>query len=159
MSELKFTLVGVERVAKLLATLKPAVKREAFNAIAKYIIGDERHGLKHSPPRVTHGEGNPYQWQSDKQRKAYFASDGFGGGIPYQRTGELANAWSYAEPGENSVTLTNSANSASFVIADDQQRGHAADGWRHVLTIIETNLNGAYRAAQAAVDNWINKNA
>lgn len=29
----------------------------------------------------------PVQWDSEKQRRAFFATDGFGGGIPYQRKG------------------------------------------------------------------------
>jgi hypothetical protein len=33
----------------------------------------------------------PIQWASEKQRRAFFATDGFGGGIPYKRTGKLAN--------------------------------------------------------------------
>lgn len=28
----------------------------------------------------------PIQWDSDKQKRAFFATDGFGSGIPYQRT-------------------------------------------------------------------------
>lgn len=28
----------------------------------------------------------PFVWSSEKQRRAYFATNGFGGGIPYQRT-------------------------------------------------------------------------
>lgn len=34
-------------------------------------------------------EYGPFVWSSDKQRKAYFATDGFGGGIPYMRTMQL----------------------------------------------------------------------
>src|SRR3972149_8428153 len=29
----------------------------------------------------------PVRWDSEKQRRAYFATDGFGAGIPYSRTG------------------------------------------------------------------------
>lgn len=35
----------------------------------------------------------PVQWDTDKQRRAFFASKGFGAGIPYHRTGEHANGW------------------------------------------------------------------
>lgn len=31
----------------------------------------------------------PFVWSSEKQRRAYFATDGFGGGIPYSRTMQL----------------------------------------------------------------------
>lgn len=35
----------------------------------------------------------PIQWDSTKQRKAYFASDGFGGGIPTKRDGGYTKGW------------------------------------------------------------------
>jgi len=36
---------------------------------------------------------HPIQWDSVKQRKAFFASDGFGRGIPTKRTGEYTKGW------------------------------------------------------------------
>ena len=35
----------------------------------------------------------PIKWDSDKQRRAYFASNGFGHGIPYQRQGHYERGW------------------------------------------------------------------
>lgn len=35
----------------------------------------------------------PIRWDSDKQRKAFFATDGFGGGIPTQRSGKTPAGW------------------------------------------------------------------
>lgn len=35
----------------------------------------------------------PIQWDSDRQRKAYFASNGFGGGIPTRRGREYIKGW------------------------------------------------------------------
>ena len=35
----------------------------------------------------------PIQWDSVKQRKAFFATDGFGRGIPTKRSGETAKGW------------------------------------------------------------------
>lgn len=39
----------------------------------------------------------PVQWDSEKQRRAFFATDGFGKGIPYTRTGAYANGWKKEE--------------------------------------------------------------
>ncbi len=36
---------------------------------------------------------SPVQWDSEKQRRAFFASDGFGGGIPHNRTGAYQYSW------------------------------------------------------------------
>lgn len=33
------------------------------------------------------------RWDSEKQRAAFFATNGFGGGIPYQRTGTYGRSW------------------------------------------------------------------
>jgi hypothetical protein len=35
----------------------------------------------------------PVKWDSERQRRAYFATDGFGHGIPYKRTGGYQRAW------------------------------------------------------------------
>jgi len=37
---------------------------------------------------------SPVQWDSEKQKRAYFATGGFGRGIPYNRTGAMPSGWS-----------------------------------------------------------------
>lgn len=49
--------------------------------------------LRYTPPKRTYPGDYPLEWTSERQRKAYFASDGFGHGIPYQRTGRYANSF------------------------------------------------------------------
>lgn len=41
----------------------------------------------------------PVQWDSEKQRRAYFATDGFGAGIPYNRTGAYNAGWEISKTG------------------------------------------------------------
>jgi hypothetical protein len=59
------------------------------------------------------------------QRKAFFATNGFGKGIPYKRTGDLARAWklgvtlSASEP--PSIYLTNPISYRKFVTGHYQQ--------------------------------------
>ncbi len=48
-----------------------------------------RDELKRAGKRVTY----PIAWDSERQRRAYFASEGFGGGIPSRRTGEYQRGW------------------------------------------------------------------
>lgn len=148
---------GFDKVKEFIASIDRGYKIAAMREIAKYLIGDERHGLKHNPARVNHDENNPYQWQSEKQRKAYFATNGFGGGIPYQRTGNLANAWTYEEKNNdwNTVALTNDSEYGVFVQGDNIQKGHKVDGWRIMADVIATNIAGAIRAGQQAVDRLI----
>lgn len=56
----------------------------------------------------------PVNWDSEKQRQAYFASDGFGEGIPYRRKNEHINAW-VKRILENGFELSNSNKSSIFL--------------------------------------------
>lgn len=56
----------------------------------------------------------PVQWDSVRQRKAFFASNGFGGGIPYRRQGRYEQGWKL-KPVENGYELQNRTRAARFV--------------------------------------------
>lgn len=152
-------LRGIAELKELMKTLPRGTKILGMETAAKYLVGDENHGLSHEPEQKTHNESNPYQWQSEKQRRAYFATDGFGGGIPYKRTHELAGGWVYSSTDSNwtSVKIENIKDYAGFVMGDQQQRGHAADGWRYYLEVISTNIDGAIRAASNAVSEFLKR--
>ena len=63
----------------------------------------------------------PVQWDSEKQRRAYFATKGFGAGIPYQRTGAYEAGWTVAKTGyklNRAFTLRNAKKAAPFVGGD-----------------------------------------
>jgi hypothetical protein len=94
-----------------------------------YIIDVERL----YPPRVEHGESNPYHWTSDKQRKAFFATDGFGGGIPYSRTQTLSRGWKTV--GE----------------------GHMYDQWDIIATDLIERKDEITRKFEAGVGKWLKK--
>lgn len=57
----------------------------------------------------------PVKWDSEKQRKAYFATDGFGRGIPTQRTGKYQRGWKVKALGESGYTLSNSQAGAKYI--------------------------------------------
>lgn len=158
---IKTSVRGLKEVQELMASLPRGIKLQAMEAIATYLIGNEQRGLAKAPERVQHDAGNPYQWQSEKQRRAFFATDGFGGGIPYKRTGNLSAGWVYSSTDSNwtSVKIENIESYAGFVMGDQQQRGHAADKWRKFADVISTNLTGAIRSAQRRVDEWIKQHA
>jgi hypothetical protein len=59
----------------------------------------------------------PIKWDSEKQRKAFFASDGFGHGIPTRRTGTYINGWTI-EPITNGYKMVNQADYAKFLGGD-----------------------------------------
>lgn len=77
----------------------------------------------------------PIQWETPKQKRAFFATDGFGQGIPTRRTNKLKNSWRFRVFSSSGtlnigVTLTNIAPYGRFVIGDNQQKMHSNTGWQ-----------------------------
>lgn len=62
------------------------IKREA-NIIGRAAVQE----LSRPVPDVQY----PIQWAGERQRKAFFATNGFGKGIPTQRTGSIQKQWRY----------------------------------------------------------------
>lgn len=61
--------------------------------------------------------GYPINWDSEKQKKAFFATKGFGGGIPYRRTGKNQRGW-LLQKLEDGYRLANEEPSAFFIWGD-----------------------------------------
>jgi len=151
---ISFKIRGVEEINAFFKSLPRGTMKAAIAAFTEYLLGNDQHGLRHAPPRRTHGAGNPYKWQSDKQRKAYFASNGFGGGIPSRRTGAVNRGWQ-ASVDPYRKTVFNRLNYARYVMGARQQMGHAVDGWRKVAKVIADNMKGGMLRARQAVARWI----
>lgn len=56
----------------------------------------------------------PVNWDSVRQMIAYFASNGFGEGIPYRRKNRYEEGWQ-VKPIENGVELSNRTRGARFI--------------------------------------------
>jgi hypothetical protein len=91
----------------------------------------------------------PIQWTSERQRRAFFATNGFGKGIPTRRTRSIINAW---EVGVNSeagmqINIKNENPATRYVVGSLQQdvrqatrfmqQFHRNTGWQPVS--IEVN--------------------
>lgn len=77
-------------------------------------IVEQRLGFE--PPAPNY----PLKWRSERQRRAYFASNGFGRGIPTKRTGRIRKAWRVLymplkQGGGGTIQITNSEPAAQFV--------------------------------------------
>jgi hypothetical protein len=70
--------------------------------------------MKKSGARPSH----PIMWVSAKQRKAFFASDGFDGGIPHRRTGRYVDAWKVIRIDEIGYRILNASKGAKFIGGD-----------------------------------------
>lgn len=104
----------------------------------------------------------PIQWTSEKQRRAFFASDGFGKGIPTKRTGALSDAWVVTFlPGTGAfafrVRIANTNPASKYVFgtlarqlsraARSQQGFHKTTGWPLASPIVQFWL-------QESIDLW-----
>jgi hypothetical protein len=80
------------------------------------------------PPPVSY----PFVWTSVRQRAAFFATNGFGRGIPTRRTGLMVAGWGllpvYTEM-LIQVTALNRSGHEQYVTGIDQQPGHRVTGW------------------------------
>lgn len=95
------------------------------------------------PPRY------PIRWKSERQKRAFFASNGFGRGIPTGRVSEpggvlggydveLQAAVGGVEA-EGQLTLINHYPGAAYIIGEFQQPFHADTGWVQVDTVQAQN--------------------
>jgi hypothetical protein len=105
----------------------------------------------------------PIQWTSEKQRRAYFATNGFGAGIPYRRTGNMINDihFKYGEGGGSDyVTAETDSPYAQFVVGQYQQKFHHNTGWRALETWMTSNrrkVMGVFRDATSKAVKEFNR--
>ncbi len=83
----------------------------------------------------------PIRWTSERQRRAYFATNGFGAGIPYRRTHKLVGSWRVLvvyQPGQlTSVEIGTDDPKEQFVTGRHQQRFHAVTGWYKTENVLD----------------------
>jgi hypothetical protein len=111
-----------------------------FNALVNKLVSGRGGYIRRIEKEVTPYPGKPkrpIRWKSERQRKAYFASNGFGGGIPSRRTGKLQKSWRIIfrplqRGGDGSIQIYNDDPKASFVVGIHQQPMHLDTGWIRV---------------------------
>lgn len=155
---IKFSLRGIKEVKEFFASLPRGVKIVAMRAFSEYIIGDERHGLKHEPE---YKHVSPFQSYSDDPKKAarqrgwiFTHLDLIG---KDNRTHKIRDSWTMTEKDSNwtSVKIENTAPGVGWVMGEEQSRHSAAVGWRKYTDIVVSNIDGALRSAISAVDAWL----
>lgn len=82
----------------------------------------------------------PLRWKSERQRRAFFATNGFGGGIPYARTGKLEAGWDarFTFSGDGgSFVVENDTPYARYVVGYDQQPFHEGR-WVYAPSVVDS---------------------
>lgn len=104
----------------------------------------------------------PIEWASDKQRKAFFATNGFGGGIPYKRDMQYEQDWK-AVPIQDGVMVQNEDSAAIFVAGDEEGKDQSPIHKRRwplfhdaIMTVLTRWQEGGWQAiGQAFVDAFL----
>jgi hypothetical protein len=149
----------LKNLSKNLPKLPKWVIKVGLEAVAEQMEKDKQ-SLK--PGAVKY----PIQWTSEKQRRAYFATDGFSKpkgwerpkgyvnqNVPYRRTGNMINDihFKYGEGGGSDyVTAETDSPYAQFVVGQYQQKFHHNTGWRTLETWMTSNrrkVMGVFRDA------------
>jgi hypothetical protein len=132
-------------------------------AAAEYLLGNDQRGLRHYTPYKFVSRASAYGKPSDapagyfswKQFRYVMAMlhGGGGGG----RTGKLKDGWATkGQGGGFGMSVYNSVDYATYVMGDaGQARQPAKVGWRKLMAVVNSNLNGMMRAASQAVGRWI----
>lgn len=159
MSDFRITPRNIDKVAAFLRSVPPGVKNVVQEAVAKYFVGNERHGLKHEPSWKFVSRAKAYGKVSDAPA-GYFSmkqfrfvaaiTDGFTK-IPYTRTHELQNSWQAKRAGSEWIIV----GSPGWVMGHNQAAQPRLVGWRSYVVVIRENMNGALRAGVAAINQWL----
>jgi len=139
------------------------IVNEEFNKSYAEVEPQLLSELQYEPPLLNFPQDYPRLWSSEQERFAFFATDGFGGGIPHRRTHELVKAWLATKTGgglnitvkikNNNVaaipvygSLSKSnrgeGQTAMHVQGGWPQQGNTIDFWLDVLTkLLVDNMN------------------
>jgi hypothetical protein len=128
----------------------PILMQASFVLSVRQVDDEVVSKLRVEPPPPNY----PYLWASAKQRRAFFATNGFGRGIPTRRTHEMANGWETnfaATPTGGDVSIENPVKGSEFVFGPYQQPGHAATGWKYAPDIV---VEAEIRLTELLIEDW-----
>ncbi len=110
---------------------------------------------------------SPVKWDSEKQRRAFFASDGFGGGIPHVRKGDyiagykvstLPNGFSLTNDRPGAAAVGGWLKGSSLSTATAVQSKIYANRWKNVLITIRSNIAGLPKRVADKMKTIIGRN-
>lgn len=151
---IKQTQVELREIQRNLETLASAWQKVMA---ATAFAGKTINQLRMIPGRPRY----PIRWTSERQRKAFFASNGFGAGIPTRRTGKIAGAWDavfIATQDGGILAITNPHPEAKFVQGPQPfgQGFHVDTGWKQIDDVEETFYTESIGAATAVFFDEVN---
>jgi len=107
----KHTKRGLDKTQRMVNEWNDIMFVAATNT-HKVVLPKLLNNLARPAPKVKY----PIAWTSERQRRAYFASNGFGHGIPYRRTGGATKAWRAALVRGQGAIVSKVTNPNSYLI-------------------------------------------
>jgi hypothetical protein len=143
-----FDMDILDEVREAVKVMPERMDRAIRRDIRPFVSQEVDKTLRQEPPVRRWPGDYPIEWTSERQRRAYFATDGFGAGIPYQRTHEFMHGWhvraDYSPSGFGEIAITHDSDKEVFITGRRQQRFHAITGWPSsgdVLQVISLEAN------------------
>lgn len=170
-----FAIRGDKDIIRWLKKLPYGVIKVALPALAEYLIGNGRHGLAHYPPykHVSRIKAYPDEsftakdghkvvgYKSLKMLRYVMASIREGRILPGfpRRTGHTQRNYVMKIQDHGfTVKIQNKTAGAYYTRHDfGQARLNMLAGWRNVTEVIRSNIKGAFRHAQAKVNQYLKK--
>ena len=122
-SNLEYMIASMDVMPDAMLEVERVIKNRLYQ-IAASIMYDM--SLAGTPPTY------PIHWDSDKQRKAFFASKGFGQGIPTSRTKAYESGWTL-DAITNGVTVYNDHKGARYIAGTLRGGTRPADGGQSAI--------------------------
>ena len=135
-------LVLIEDSQRQLRTLRRNIQ-QLEQKLNNAILGQKGRLANRALSKLTREPGPPIyplRWASEKQRRAFFASKGFGRGIPAKRTGTLLDNWDvlYTWSSEGGViSLSNPVDYMRYVQGGQAQPFHLDTGYVQVADVVD----------------------
>lgn len=128
----------------------PRLVTRAFRGEIERVMGPAVDELSADPGPVKY----PIRWKTERQRRAFFASGGFGRGIPTQRTGKALAAWELIIEGDGldlSAALTNPVPYDIYIQGDYAQPFHLDTGYTQAAPVF---VRYEEATIDALIDTW-----
>lgn len=128
---IRSSLLGKDKLVNALRGLANKVVKSALQEV--WIAANDINNEMREPGKPI---VYPVQWDSEKQRRAFFATDGFGRGIPTKRTGQGVGAWRAIKT-ENGADVFNPLSHIVFINGRRQSRIHRGRWKQFHLVVVK----------------------
>ena len=155
-ADVAFDLDILREVREAAEVMPERVDRMVRRDIRPFVSHEVDKTLRQEPPVRRWPGDYPIEWTSEKQRRAYFATDGFGAGIPYRRMHGFVHGWhvraDYSPSGLGEITVFHDSDIEQFVTGQRQQRFHAITGWPSSLNELQRI---SFEANDRLIAGWL----